>query len=194
MALQGRRRKKLAEATESSSDNNVNRNSASPWPDVETEAVTFLLDVRDDFEARLLREWVEAEKPASAQSRHNFIKLPKRRGGGHLLDDLLLHLDGLDDLLLDDDLGGAAGEQHRQTEDREVDRRAGQQGGDEVGLAVVADQVDVATVGVAPGQDVRVDERPAAHVRVAAGGREENMAVGQVKRSNVVVLAVGQLS
>ena len=59
----------------------------------------------------------------------------------------------------------------------------------EVRFAVAAYQVDVRPVGVAAGEDIRVDERPAANVGVAARGGEEDVAVGQVERVDVVVLA-----
>ena len=58
------------------------RDSASPWPDIEGRAVVFLLDVRDDFEAGLLRDWVNAEWAESgAPPRHSFINLPKGHAG-----------------------------------------------------------------------------------------------------------------
>ena len=68
-----------------------------------------------------------------------------------------------------------------------------EQGGHEVRLAVVADQVDVAAVGVAAGKDIGVNERPAADIRVAPGSGEEDVAVGQVDRIDVVIFAIGQL-
>ena len=73
----------MATATESTSDKNTSRDSsASPWPDVEVKRIVFLLDVRDDFEARLLRDWVDAAWTASGSPpRHSFIRLPKRHGG-----------------------------------------------------------------------------------------------------------------
>ena len=75
----------MAEARESSSDNNVSRNNMSPWPDVESETIVFLLDVRDDFEARLLRDWVDAAWTASGSPpRHRFVKLPKEHTGNLL--------------------------------------------------------------------------------------------------------------
>ena len=56
----------------------MNHDRTSPWPDIPNQAVVFLLDVRDDFEARLLRDWVEAERPGSdAPPRHRFIELPR---------------------------------------------------------------------------------------------------------------------
>ena len=61
--------------------------SVSPWPDVDNKAITFLLDVRDDFEAKLLRDWVEAERPEAATPQYSFIRLPKGRAG-NLLGDL----------------------------------------------------------------------------------------------------------
>ena len=59
---------------------NSNRNSASPspWPEIDDGAVAFLLDARDDFEARLLRDWVEARKPEPELCpRYSFVRLPK---------------------------------------------------------------------------------------------------------------------
>ena len=62
--------------TTGSPDNN---NSTSPWPEIEDGAVAFLLDARDDFEARLLRDWVEANKPETGTHlRHWFINLSRR--------------------------------------------------------------------------------------------------------------------
>jgi glycerol-3-phosphate O-acyltransferase len=58
--------------------------SMSPWPDVDNPAITFLLDVRDDFEAKLLRDWVEAQRPESATPHYRFIRLPKGRAGNLL--------------------------------------------------------------------------------------------------------------
>jgi glycerol-3-phosphate O-acyltransferase len=78
----------LAEATESSSDKNISRNSASPWPDVESESIAFLLDARDDFEAGLLRDWVDAEWTGSGSPPpHSFIRLSHAHSGD-LLGDL----------------------------------------------------------------------------------------------------------
>ena len=53
----------------------------SPWPDVDNKAITFLLDVRDDFEAKLLRDLVEGQRPESATTQYSFIRLPKGRAG-----------------------------------------------------------------------------------------------------------------
>jgi glycerol-3-phosphate O-acyltransferase len=78
MALLGLQRGPLAEATGLSGNNNASRESSSPWPEIETGAIAFLLDVRDEFEAGLLRDWVESRKPAGdARPPHSFIKLPK---------------------------------------------------------------------------------------------------------------------
>jgi len=78
MALLGLQRGPLAEATGLSGNNNASRESSSPWPEIETGAIAFLLDVRDEFEAGLLRDWVESRKPADdARPPHSFIKLPK---------------------------------------------------------------------------------------------------------------------
>ena len=43
-------------------------------------------------------------------------------------------------------------------------------------------------------RDVRIDVRPAADVGVAAGGREHDVAVRQVDRVDIVVIAAGQLT
>jgi len=50
----------------------------SPWPTMDGDAIAFLLDVRDEFEAGLLRDWVEANKTDSVAT-YAFIELPKRR-------------------------------------------------------------------------------------------------------------------
>ena len=69
----------MAEATGSTDNNKASGRSVSPWPDIETGAVTFLLDARDDFEAALLRNWVESRKPNSgSRPEHSFIRLPER--------------------------------------------------------------------------------------------------------------------
>jgi glycerol-3-phosphate O-acyltransferase len=83
----------LAEATRSSNNNKVSCESLSPWPAIETGTVAFLLDARDDFEAGLLRDWVESRRPSGdSQRRHSFIRLPKGRA-----DDLLAAVMKLDD-------------------------------------------------------------------------------------------------
>jgi glycerol-3-phosphate O-acyltransferase len=75
----------LAEAIETPDNNNVSRNSSSPWPDIEGEAVAFLLDVRDDVEARLLRDLVDASRAEAGSSpRYAFVKLPRGRAGDWL--------------------------------------------------------------------------------------------------------------
>ena len=62
----------------SSNNNKVSRDNTSPWPEIETGAIAFLLDARDDFEAGLLRDWVETRRPGGdSQPRHSFVKLPK---------------------------------------------------------------------------------------------------------------------
>jgi len=71
-----------------SHNNNTNSDSSSPWPEIEDGAVAFLLDARDDFEARLLRDWVETHKPEpGSYPRYSFIRLPKN-GTSNLLDAL----------------------------------------------------------------------------------------------------------
>lgn len=63
----------------------MSTNSASPWPEVESRAIVFLLDARDDAEAQLLRDWVDAQRPeADAVPRHSFITLPKGRAANLL--------------------------------------------------------------------------------------------------------------
>ena len=75
----------MAETTGSSNNNNVSPNSASPWPDIEDAAIAFLLDARDDSEVRLLRDWVEAQRPKSdSVPRHSFITLSKGRAANLL--------------------------------------------------------------------------------------------------------------
>ncbi len=71
-----------------SNNNKTNSDSSSPWPEIEDGAVAFLLDARDDFEARLLRDWVEAQKPEpGSHPRYSFVRLPKN-GASNLLDAL----------------------------------------------------------------------------------------------------------
>jgi len=78
----------LAEMAETSNNNNTSNNSPSPWPDIENGPVAFLLDARDDFEVRLLRDWVVAQKPElGTHPQHWFISLANGRA-----DDLLGNL------------------------------------------------------------------------------------------------------
>ena len=75
----------LTEATGSSNNNNESCSGSSPWPDIEDAIVVFLLDTRGDLEARLLREWVDSQRPAIGSTpRHSFITLPKGRAGNSL--------------------------------------------------------------------------------------------------------------
>ena len=61
--------------------NKDSRGSSLPWPDIEAGRVVFLLDVRDDFEAGLLRDWVESRAPEPESGlRHTFVKLTRGRG------------------------------------------------------------------------------------------------------------------
>ncbi len=62
----------------SSPNNNENNGNLSPWPDDRDAAVVFLLDARDDFEARLLRDWVDDQRPDTA-SGHWFVDLANGR-------------------------------------------------------------------------------------------------------------------
>ena len=67
-------------AAASSNKNNSAKTMTSPWPEAESDAITFLLDVRDSFESELLREWVEANRPTTAEApAYSFIDLPKGR-------------------------------------------------------------------------------------------------------------------
>src|SRR5210317_245549 len=78
MALPGLQREPLEEEIGSSNKNKVSRSSSSPWPEIESGAIVFLLDARDDFEAGLLRDWVESRKPGGdAHPPHSFVRLPK---------------------------------------------------------------------------------------------------------------------
>ena len=71
--------KRPAVATPGSNNNNkASREGLSPWPESRDDAIVFLLDARDDFEERLLREWVESEKPESATlPEYSFVRLQK---------------------------------------------------------------------------------------------------------------------
>lgn len=85
----------MPQGTRSSNNNKVSCDSSSPWPEIETGAVAFLLDARDDFEVGLLRDWVESRRPAGdSQLRHSFIRLPKGRA-----DDLLAAVAELDEFI-----------------------------------------------------------------------------------------------
>ncbi len=67
------------EGTPGSNNNNrAGRETLSPWPESRDDAIVFLLDARDDFEAGLLRRWVESGKPASAVlPPHSFVRIQK---------------------------------------------------------------------------------------------------------------------
>lgn len=70
----------MAKGTGSSNNNKMSPACSPAWPAVEGEAVVFLLDARDDFEAGLLRDWVESRRPESeSPARHSFVKLLKSR-------------------------------------------------------------------------------------------------------------------
>ena len=60
----------------------TSREPASPWPEIDDGAIAFLLDVRDDLEARLLRDWVESSRAETdALPSHTFIELPHGGAG-----------------------------------------------------------------------------------------------------------------
>jgi glycerol-3-phosphate O-acyltransferase len=74
------RRNPLAGASESHNNNVMSRYGSSPWPEIDGDAVAFLLDARDDFEAALLRNWVESTRiDAYSSIRCWFIELAKDR-------------------------------------------------------------------------------------------------------------------
>ncbi len=66
-------------ATPGSKNNNkASREDLSPWPEARDGPIVFLLDTRDAFEERLLRTWVESEKPESAAlPDYSFVRLHK---------------------------------------------------------------------------------------------------------------------
>ena len=64
----------MTEEAEPSGTDPAHHARSSPWPDAETGSVAFLLDVRDDFEASLLRDWVESQRPTTSGP-HSFIDL-----------------------------------------------------------------------------------------------------------------------
>mgnify|MGYP001814907787 CR=1 FL=1 len=69
----------------STNKNKTSREDLSPWPETRHDAIVFLLDARDDYEAGLLRAWVESSKPEAASlPPYSFVQLRKRAG-----DDLL---------------------------------------------------------------------------------------------------------
>jgi glycerol-3-phosphate O-acyltransferase len=71
----------------------VSHDNASPWAEIETGSIAFLLDARDDFEADLLRAWVEAQTPSDdAHPQHTFVRLPRDGSDG-----LLANVAGKDD-------------------------------------------------------------------------------------------------
>jgi glycerol-3-phosphate O-acyltransferase len=71
------------------------RGSSSPWPDVRDAGIAFVLDARDDFEAGLLRGWVESSRPPSGpQPPYSFVELP-----GNHADDWVAALPEQDDAL-----------------------------------------------------------------------------------------------
>lgn len=71
--------------TNTNSTGDGNGDSGSPWPEVRYAAVTFLLDASDDFEAELLRDWVERLKPASDPGpRYSFVTLAEEGRNAYL--------------------------------------------------------------------------------------------------------------
>ena len=56
----------------------TSRGSPSPWPENRDAAIVFVLDVRDDFEAGLLRNWVESSRASAAPyPPYSFVELPR---------------------------------------------------------------------------------------------------------------------
>ena len=68
-----------------------------------------------------------------------------------------------------------------------------QQRGQPVRFAVAADEVDVSSVRIAARQDVGIGVGHAADVRVASGGGEHDVPIGQVDGVDVVVVAKSKL-
>jgi glycerol-3-phosphate O-acyltransferase len=56
----------------------TSRDNSTPWPEIRDAGIVFVLDVRDDFEAGLLRNWVESSRPSPApDSPYSFVELPR---------------------------------------------------------------------------------------------------------------------
>ena len=60
-------------ATAPNNKNTVQSDGAAAWPETGSGPVAFLIDARDDFEAGLLRDWVESGKPDS-DPKYSFIE------------------------------------------------------------------------------------------------------------------------
>ena len=75
----------LAESSGPAGKQPAQDNGLSPWPETGDQRVAFLLDVRDDFEAGLLQDWVESRRPSSGPG-HAFINLSDTRSGDWLDD------------------------------------------------------------------------------------------------------------
>ena len=71
----------MAVATASTDKNSGRHENMSPWPEQIDGPITFLLDVRDEFEADLLQDWVESRKPETAP-KYWYISLPDARTDG----------------------------------------------------------------------------------------------------------------
>lgn len=70
----------MAESPGTSNNNNASGTSPSPWQGIDSEAVVFLLDARDDFEASLLRDWVDGYRPQTESiPKYSFARLQKGR-------------------------------------------------------------------------------------------------------------------
>ena len=54
----------------------------SPWPQQQPSNIVFLLDARDEYEARLLRDWAERTRPVSDSAKPRFIALPNHGDAG----------------------------------------------------------------------------------------------------------------
>lgn len=68
----------MAAAIGPTSNNDNSLDGSSPWPQIDDAAVVFLLDARDDFEAGLLRDWVEQHGPGSDSGpQPSIVKLSK---------------------------------------------------------------------------------------------------------------------
>jgi glycerol-3-phosphate O-acyltransferase len=58
--------KKAAHMTQWSGNSNGDFSYTTPWPEVDASAIVFLLDVRDDFEAEILANWIRDTHPGDS--------------------------------------------------------------------------------------------------------------------------------
>ena len=78
---------------QSSGSNNGDPVEATPWSQVEAGEVVFLLDVRDGFEAELIRRWIDDTRPDDDSAPgHSIVTLDGSRELAAALGSLLLLL------------------------------------------------------------------------------------------------------